>query len=194
MITSAESVVAIQSLISLLLLWILLYWFYRDYRVDCLRQRLFEIRDELFDYALEGSVGFNHPAYLQLRTTLNGFIRFAERLDLVSILTLAFAMDAMAKRGEHVKNFDNQWRVAISDLSKEQAAALSVLVQRMHVQVAVHLLLSSPILLLTIIPIVLVVLLRKMGDNFLRALSERSRHVAVWIESLDSTALAYGAP
>jgi len=58
----------------------LIYFGVREYRVDHTRQKLFAIRDELFDYAADGGIGFDEVAYGRLRTLLNSLIRFSHRL------------------------------------------------------------------------------------------------------------------
>jgi len=58
---------------------------FRHYRVDLLRQRLFEIRDHLFICAARGELSFESPAYKMTRQTLNGMIRFAHTFSLTRI-------------------------------------------------------------------------------------------------------------
>ena len=70
-------------------LWIMLYWLWRDYRVDKFRQDMFALRDSLFDYAAGGHISFSHPAYGILRTRMNGMIRFAHEAT-IGHLGLAF--------------------------------------------------------------------------------------------------------
>ena len=67
-------------------LWWLFAWLYYDYRLDLLRFRLFLVRDQLFASAAEGKIGFDDPAYLMMRTTINGSLRFAHRLTLFKLL------------------------------------------------------------------------------------------------------------
>src|SRR5688572_13211177 len=67
---------------ALLLLWYLFFWLYRDYRLDAFRQTMFALRDELWDYAAAGHVGFDHPAYLLSRQLMNGMIRFGHNINL----------------------------------------------------------------------------------------------------------------
>ena len=47
------------------------------YRMD-----IFELRDELFDYAAEGNISFDNESYQLMRTLLNGYLRYAENLDI----------------------------------------------------------------------------------------------------------------
>lgn len=74
----------------LLLIGILAGWFYlrADYEVDSFRQEMFRLRDEMFDYASDGAISYDHPAYIQLRGLANGLIRFAHRMTLWRILVM----------------------------------------------------------------------------------------------------------
>jgi hypothetical protein len=65
--------------IGLFALWFLYFVCWRELRVDTFRQRLFAVRDDLFDYAASGAIGFNDPAYSTLRELSNSLIRFAHR-------------------------------------------------------------------------------------------------------------------
>lgn len=62
------------------------------------RQRLFGLRRELFLFAAHGHVSFSDPAYVRLRMTINGLLRFAERATftrvIVTILVTKKATDA----------------------------------------------------------------------------------------------------
>jgi hypothetical protein len=74
--------------IGLCLLAIQALFLWREYRIDAFRQRIFEIRDELFDYAAEGGIPFDHPAYGALRGLLNGYIRFAHKMSLTRSIAM----------------------------------------------------------------------------------------------------------
>jgi hypothetical protein len=45
---------------------------------DAVRQRWFEIRDDVFDVAARGEIEFSDPHYLQFRSSVNCLIRHAE--------------------------------------------------------------------------------------------------------------------
>jgi hypothetical protein len=58
-------------------------------RLDGFRQKMFGIRDELFDYAADGGIAFDHPAYVLLRRQMNGFIRYGHQLTVFRCLMTA---------------------------------------------------------------------------------------------------------
>jgi hypothetical protein len=76
----------IANLVAIAAGFALFYYGYRSYRVDLLRQKLFVLRDQLFDYAATGAVAFEEPAYITTRRMLNGMIRFAHRVSLPHVL------------------------------------------------------------------------------------------------------------
>ena len=64
---TALGLTALSTTLSLIALWALFHWLYRDYRVDLFRQRMFALRDQLFDIAASGRIAFDDPAYGKLR-------------------------------------------------------------------------------------------------------------------------------
>jgi hypothetical protein len=76
--------------IGLFALWFLYFVCWREHRIDTYRQRLFSVRDSLFDYAATGTVRFDDPAYTTLRDLSNGLIRFGHRLTFTRVWALAF--------------------------------------------------------------------------------------------------------
>jgi hypothetical protein len=79
----------IVSLLGLIGLWIIWYYFWKPQRIDAFRQKLFALRSDLFDLAANGTVPFDHPAYTQLRLLINGMIRFAHRANFAVLLLAA---------------------------------------------------------------------------------------------------------
>jgi hypothetical protein len=87
---------------------------YKKYCVDELRQRIFHVRDDLFDYASQGHIGFDNVAYMMTRTYLNGSIRFAERMTLVKLIVGSHIL-------KHYKSsFDSELKQSLKTLNPEQ--------------------------------------------------------------------------
>jgi hypothetical protein len=195
--TNLTAVTAASTCLSLLLLWFLFHWTYREYRVDLFRQRIFNLRDELFDLAREGVLSFDDPAYGLLRTALNGFIRFGHRIRPFSLIWLAWRTDKEAL-WVATESFVTQWTEATGRLDKATAKRLNDILRRAHLWVADQLVFSSMVLLLTVVPIVSVLL----GRFFWTSLrSHFSKHVTKpvkdwWreaVDRLDTAALTVGA-
>ena len=110
------------------LLWILVGC-RRSYRIDALRHRLFVLRDELFDYALDGNLSFDHPAYAMLRRRMNNLLRFSHKISFVRLLIfLSLGYKIMAK--EALVNHEREWRSALDQLSDKQRRKIEELHER----------------------------------------------------------------
>ncbi len=90
--------------LGLVLLWGLFYVYIRAYLLDNLRQKLFAIRDDLFDFAADGGIEFNNPCYRELRDDLNSLILFAGKLSLGRALAAHWTT-----RLEDVESQMRQW-------------------------------------------------------------------------------------
>lgn len=72
-----QSVAFLHLTINALVLWFVWHVPWRSSCQERYRQKLFEVRDELFDFARSGGISFNDPAYIALRANINGLIRFS---------------------------------------------------------------------------------------------------------------------
>jgi len=60
--------------------------------VDCFRDRMFELRRDLFLLVADGKIAPTDQAYVSLRRLMNGTIRFAERITFVRLCMAALFM------------------------------------------------------------------------------------------------------
>jgi len=157
---------SLWTLLGLAVLWVLYAWLYRSYRVDLFRQRVFVLRDELFDLAADGKIQYAHPAYGILRTTLNGSIRFAHRC---SFLEFAFFAVLTHRARRELRNvagtFDDRWEAATSDLDIEVQRRLRAIRGKLHYEVVEQMILTSPVLCLTIVPVATWLVIRACANN-----------------------------
>ena len=137
------------SLISLCFLVIMVFWLYRDYRVDKFRQKLFKLRDSLFDDAAAGKIPFDTNAYGMLRNTMNGSIRFGHRLNLSQMLLFILLTESGSKGAE--SSYSVRLRKALECLSDEQKALAQDYHEKMNFIVIEHMVFSSPLLLISLI-------------------------------------------
>lgn len=95
------------SVISIALLYFVAFFLFDRYRVDSLRQRLFDVRASLFLEAANGKIAFDSDAYRYTRTVLNGMLRFAHRLSLSRIFAIAVFVPRNETQGasEREKDF-----------------------------------------------------------------------------------------
>jgi hypothetical protein len=89
---------------SLLLLWGLIFFCWSPYRLDSLREKLFAIRNDLFQFAARGGISFSDPSYRTLRDLMNGMIRYAYKLNGTQLLLTAIAYSSRK---------DEQWRIPV---------------------------------------------------------------------------------
>ncbi len=167
----AATVEALSTLISLLGLWVLFFWLYRDYRVDTFRQQLFSLRDQLFDYAVSRQIAFDHPAYGFHRRNINGMIRFAHRLTLTWLFTVLL-IRRLRPAPEFEQAFHAEREQAIRSAPVHAQAKLRGFWDRSLILAAEHLMLCSPVFWILIIPVLLVVLIHvawQRGADLLRS-------------------------
>jgi hypothetical protein len=89
--------------LGLLFLWGLFYLCLRKYLLDDLRQTLFAIRDNLFDFAADGGIGFDDFCYRDLRNDINGLIYFADKMSLLRIGLAPLPDAAFEKQSEWLR-------------------------------------------------------------------------------------------
>ena len=119
------------------ILWIMFFTIHRNYHIDRTRQRLFFVRAELFNAALEGKIQFDDPAYQLVRQALNGMIRFTHNLSFLRWFTIVLVNRYAHKNlAEH---FNDQFNQALRKLSKEQKKMFLQALADAHTQILRHL-------------------------------------------------------
>lgn len=129
-----------------ILLWVLAgCW--RSYRIDALRHRFFVLRDELFDYAMEGNLSFQNPAYAILRRRVDNLLRFAHKIAFTRVLLFLFfrgkAMDA-----ETAAAREREWVSALEQLPGAQRKRIEEIHERVLSDILKHMALGIFALLL----------------------------------------------
>ena len=148
--TPENASIALNTLVGVAALWILVYWFWRGFIVDRSRQRLFELRAELFDLGAEGDVDFGHYAYGNLRSRINVMIRFSHRFTFINLLLLMlssryFPIPSVNERRD-------AWKEAVDSLPSQGARdKIMDLEMRFALILAKHLVVGSPMLVLSLI-------------------------------------------
>ena len=116
MINAISLAIVAQSAILLAGLWVILFWLWPAVRLDCFRQRLFVVRDELFDYAASGRIAFSHPAYRLLRQSMNGFIRYGHQVSFCQFIMTWLAWKAI--EGLDSFKWKEKWEAALNSLDE----------------------------------------------------------------------------
>jgi hypothetical protein len=77
-----SEILVLKSALGLAGLWIFLFYFWRDYRLDAFREHVFSLRDRLFLFAAQDGISFEHQAYKILRDRANIALRYAHEFTL----------------------------------------------------------------------------------------------------------------
>jgi hypothetical protein len=120
-----------------LVLWIMFFTLHRNFHIARTRQRLFGIRASLFNAALEGKIGFDEPAYRQVRQVLNGIIRFTHNLSFFRMLAIVIFNQYVHK--DLLGHFNSQLEKALDKLTLEQKELLLNSLDEAHLQIVRHL-------------------------------------------------------
>lgn len=170
-----SATIALQTLVGITGGWLVLAWYYRSYRIDLFRHRVFNLRAELFDCARRGEIAFDHPAYLHLRITMNGFLRFADRINLATMFLCSMRLqrEQLGETWEWV----HAWDAARSTLEPAMREKLTSLKSRVHFELFKQLVFGSPVLMILLIPPLCVGLLQLIGKRVVSGFA-RSLYVA----------------
>ena len=112
-----------------ILLFLVIILLFRNYRSDRLREDLFSLRDQLFDFAYAEGL-FAHPGYRQLRNVMNGMIRFAHKLSF-SRLVFSVILERMLVPQSQRVNPPKRWLKSLEDLPEGQRAQILEFHRRM---------------------------------------------------------------
>jgi len=104
------------------------------------RQAIFGLRREMFLFAVDAKIPFDTPAYVHLRTQMNGMIRFAERLTLLRLVLISAMPSARAK--EHGKRLDDLLAQVPDEVARLKLKGFRF---RGSVEIVSHLLRTSPV-------------------------------------------------
>lgn len=161
----------LHMLLSLALLWLLIFRLAREYRLDALRDRLFAVRERLFDHAANGHISFDDPAYTKLRMLLNSLIRFAHRLTFARFMM--GVIFASWKNKPYDKHLLVEWEEAVEALPSESQIEVRRIHEEALVLVVGHLVTGSPIMLVLLVMFAVWSLLRGLTEQLLEAFTRR---------------------
>lgn len=163
-----------------ILLWLsalLLWWYFnslhRDYWIDLTRQRLFIIRDTLFDDALAGALPMDGDAYRLMRDTLNGMIRYTHDISLSGALIMKMTGRFTQMKAEGTK-YETAYVEATRPLSAEGRLAIKRARKNMHFMIVIHMIHTSAVLWVLLVPLVNIDKLARKAEG-LRQFVTRNR-------------------
>lgn len=158
-----------SSLVSIGLLVIFLFWFYVDYRNDSFRQKLFEVRDSMFDDACNNKISFDSSSYGMLRSAINSHIRFAHKINLFQ--TIFFISLVEAEKDNLGETFSMRFESSLSNISPDEREIFEKYFLQVNFLTVEHLVLSSPLVLITIfIPLAFIVIAKRHIESIVSGL------------------------
>jgi len=142
----------LHTLLALVALWILIFYCWRPYRLDSLRDKLFELRHGLFEMAENGEIPFNHPGYRLLCAHLNRMLGRAHRLTGLMLLLRA---------PEQVNNPRLHWLESLETLPVGTQKKLMDIERKMGFAVISHVIVGSPLTIFILLCGIIGMLIRK---------------------------------
>lgn len=135
----------------------------RAYQRDAFRQHAFKMRDRLFDFAADGHVAFNDPAYYQLRLNFNRMIQFSHRLNFGEAL-----LPIIMQRGREMTPSASYiaWQQAVARQPEAVRAELHKIHHDFQELVMTHLILTTPFVWLCLAPFALMHGLKQAVGRF----------------------------
>jgi hypothetical protein len=95
-------------------------WLQADYLQDSFRQKVFTLRDELFDYAASGKVSFDDPAYRHLRLLMNRVIRYTHRISFWQLIGVSIFESITDEDRMRAESFMGEWTAAVDRIADLQ--------------------------------------------------------------------------
>ncbi len=121
-------------LVCLIVIFVFVLW--PQQVLDETRQRLFALRDDLFDYAQKGNIEFSNPAYCMVRSHLNRLIRNAH---IFSIWQLVMSAKLIKRESVSLNDpFFHELAEIGVQLSPEQTAHLRKTFMRGLTLISIH--------------------------------------------------------
>jgi len=140
MVQTEKIAAVLHTLLALGALWILTFYCWRSQRLDALRDKLFELRHELFAMAERKEIRFEHPAYRLLRAQLNRMLARAHKLTGLMLLL---------RPPERINNDTRQrWIESLAMLPPETRRKLEEIEGRLGLAVIRHIVIGSPVAIL----------------------------------------------
>lgn len=165
--SAAQLAATIQSVVMLIFLVVLCLRLVASFRLDEFRQRMFAVRDELFDYAAAGNIGFNDPAYRLLRQSMNGFIRYGHQLTFFRACMGDLQRWVSGEEPRMV--WHDKWQHALDQIDNEDVKQRLIELHLRSLQLALNrLVLGSPVFMLLVAAAIVGLILRDGWQNIMR--------------------------
>jgi hypothetical protein len=187
----AEQATTIFSLVSIALVWVFFFWVWRDYCVEDFRQKVFALRDELFDKAASGKIPYNHKGYGRLRLTMNGAIRFAEDISFGQVILMSY----FNRNSPLLETYKNEFDKEIEGLPAKEKKVIISFQERLDDLLIEYFLTISPMMVFILIPMILIYLLLKSAYAWIKSklVSWSKERFRTSLDEMQSLAYAVGS-
>jgi hypothetical protein len=139
----------LQTSVVLALWLILIFKILPTRRVDSFRQRMFCVRNEMFDFAADGNISFDDPAYVLLRRQMNGMIRYGHQLTVFRTI-MTKAINTVSGHGTKM-SWNEDWESSLAKIQNNDVRAKMRGFREQGTMIAIkHLITGSPLLWLAI--------------------------------------------
>ena len=183
---STTFVTVLESVMALAVLSWLLCALWPACRLDSFRQKVFAVRNDLFDYAAAGRIAFDDPAYTLLRQLMNGTLRYGHQITFFRLF-LAGTSDRLLKR-QIEPTWPQRWAAAMAKIESPSVRKdLEAFHARLWLLVSMRIVFGSPVLIAALMVSIAVILLdhgvRNIGRSlrdFRQTLREATPRAAAW--------------
>ncbi len=135
------------TILGFFLLYLVWYKGAKSYLLDAYRQRLFELRDELFDFVNSSNkIDFESLEYRTLRIRLNAKIRFAHRITFVDLVASMWLSKDTREAAQNIRAETEETLKSIKD--NEARNFLKAIDEKSDMESAVYFIKLEPIILL----------------------------------------------
>jgi len=153
----------------------------RVFLLDCLRERLFQLRFSLFELGLSGELSFDSETYRNMETLFNGLLRYGHRFSVTTYI-LSAKHQANARKEKDYVDVARQIDLSISRQEPAQREKLQKILVDIHQALILYMTFSS---LLVLAAMAVYVMLNMLGiasvdDRKVTAVIERE---AYWAET-----------
>jgi hypothetical protein len=135
-------VLLLSWVIALCVLWFLWSFGIKRLLLDGFRERLFELRFELFRLGVSGEVPFESDTYRSLEILINGLLRFAHRITFLTYL-LSVIEQEKAKKDKDYVDTSKQIALKISRLEPDARSKVVNILSSMRTAILLYMVFSS---------------------------------------------------
>jgi hypothetical protein len=131
------------TVVSLSCVWSVWQFGFKPMFLDGFRQRLFELRLELFAFAEQGRISYDDEAYRAIEILLNGLIRYAHRMSFLTWVCTVRENARARRESKDIPDFGQQVALKIARLDPEMQIQISQLLSKVHSALALYLTANS---------------------------------------------------